>query len=112
MKIVNQTSFSLNKNFHIDSTLYADGAIDVNFNISKMWPEMHIRTEMYLDSGAGKYDLEIINRTINVCRLLRDHRYEPILQLMYKIVRTYGRVPTKCPIQTVNKTSHTVSKNR
>lgn len=64
-------------------------------------PDMFVQCEFYFDSGDGKYELEIVNKTISLCRLIREPRYERILQLFYKIMLQYGNFPKKCPVPKV-----------
>lgn len=101
VKIRNQSIYSIDDNVIVNSTLYSNGSLDVNMEITKPFPEMFVRSEMYLDSGLGKYELEILNKTINMCRIFQDPRYEPLLQLVYKIILQYGNFPKRCPIQKV-----------
>lgn len=69
--------------------------------VLKILPDMFVQFEFYVDSGSGKYEMEIANRTINICRLFREPRYEPILQILYKLVIQHGNFPKRCPIQKV-----------
>lgn len=56
-----------------------------------------------VDSGNGLYDLEYLNRTINICRLLGDPKYEPFLQLVVRTTLPSSNFPKKCPIGKVFK---------
>ncbi|KAJ6645472.1 hypothetical protein Bhyg_00678 [Pseudolycoriella hygida] len=51
-----------------------------------------------VDSGNGLYDMEYLNRTISVCRLLSDSKYEPFLQLIVRTTLSASNFPKKCPI--------------
>lgn len=64
---------------------------------------MYTQPEIYLDTGNGKYELEFMNRTIDVCKLFRDGRYEPLLQLLYKVLLKYTNFLQKCPVPKVFK---------
>ncbi len=39
-----------------------------------------------VDNGNGLYDLQYFNRTIDICRLLSDSKYEPFLQLVPEVL--------------------------
>lgn len=51
-----------------------------------------------VDSGNGLYDMEYFNRTIDICRLLVDSKYEPFLQLVVRTTLPNSNFPKKCPI--------------
>lgn len=65
------------------------------------FPELYVQCEIYLESGYGNYDLKILNKTVSLCRIIREPRYEPLLQKVYKIILQYGNFPTKCPMTKV-----------
>ncbi|KAJ6640896.1 hypothetical protein Bhyg_05829 [Pseudolycoriella hygida] len=99
VKIFNLTCFSADKNILVNATLTADGSLDVNVNLLKDYPEVHFIAEIYLDSGSGKYEMEILNKTVIVCRIFRQPRYEPLIQIIYKMVLPHSNYPTECPIR-------------
>ncbi len=51
-----------------------------------------------VDTGDGLYDLQYLNRTIDICRLLSDSKYEPFLQLVARTTMPASNFPKKCPI--------------
>lgn len=57
----------------------------------------------YTDSGNSRYDLELFNRTIDICMLLQNRRYEPLLQIVLKMLKNQSGnfIPRKCPINKV-----------
>lgn len=58
-----------------------------------------------MESGNGVYDMEIVNRTINLCEFFINPRYEPIIQVFYKAVSRNAVVPSSCPVQKVPNSS-------
>lgn len=60
----------------------------------------------YSDSGNGHYDLELLNRTINVCSLFGNKKYDLLLQVVYRILKEQSNIviPARCPI--IKVTTH------
>lgn len=86
---------------YANASLSPDGALSVFVQILENLNHPIAYTEVYVDSGNGQYDFEILNRTVNLCEFLRNKRYEPLLQIFYRIVSEGGSWPTACPIQKV-----------
>lgn len=64
-------------------------------------PFMH--TGLYFESDSGKYDLEVLNRTIDLCKFYKNKRYEPILQVIFKLFAdTLSHWARRCPMTKVN----------
>lgn len=57
-----------------------------------------VAVQFIFESSPDIYDMELMNRTIDFCRFLRDKRYEPILQIFYRIAREHTNFVTKCPV--------------
>lgn len=57
----------------------------------------------YTDSGNGLYDLELFNRTIDICTFFENKQYDPLLQVAYSMFKKERGVdiPTRCPIRKV-----------
>lgn len=53
------------------------------------------------ESTDGVYDMEFINRTIDFCQFFRNKRYEPVLQIFYRIFAAKSDVARSCPIKKV-----------
>lgn len=69
--------------------IYFKSSVDV-------YPSINVR--VMVDSGNGLYDLVYVNRTVDVCRILRDSKYEPFLQLVLRTSLHSANYPRKCPI--------------
>lgn len=48
-----------------------------------------MHTELYFESERSKYDMELMNRTIDLCKLYKNKRYEPLVQVIFKIFEDY-----------------------
>lgn len=60
------------------------------------------RVEIFMQSpDSNRYDLELINRTIDSCKLFKNSLYEPLMQLIYGIMLEYGDFPRSCPLKVV-----------
>lgn len=60
------------------------------------------RIEIILQSpDTGRYEMEVLNRTIDTCKLLRNRLYEPLIQIIYGIMLEYGNFPRSCPLKMV-----------
>lgn len=55
-----------------------------------------------VDNGNGLYDMELINRTVDICRLLSDAKYEPFLQTVLRTTLPSSNFPRKCPLGKVS----------
>lgn len=62
---------------------------------------LFIHTAIYFQSDDGKYDLELLNRTVDLCKFYKNKRYEPILQAAYKVFEDYTTHWFKCPVNKV-----------
>lgn len=57
-----------------------------------------LNSAVMVDTGNGLYDMEYYNRTVNICRILSDPKYEPFLQLVIRTTLPASNFPKKCPI--------------
>lgn len=61
-----------------------------------------ILVELFLQSpDTHLYDMEVVNRTIDICRLFKNILYEPLIQIIYGIALESGDFPNSCPIKPV-----------
>lgn len=63
----------------------------------------YLTVQSYLDSGNGLYDLPLFNGTIDVCMLLNNDQYEPLIQVLMRLLKKRSGVvtPSRCPIPKV-----------
>lgn len=67
-------------------------------------PFMH--TELYLESDRGNYDMELINRTTDLCEFYKTKTFKPLVQLILKSFESY--LPhwyKSCPVNKVKTLS-------
>lgn len=99
MKSVTQEKFSNLTN--VNAALSPTGALTIFVEVLGDVNHPFAHTKIYVDSGNGQYDFEIMNRTVNFCEFFRSKSYEPLLQIFYKILLENGPWPTACPIRKV-----------
>ncbi len=75
--------------------------LNLNVDILETVKNEFSHTEIFLQSADGVYDLEIINRTIDMCRLFSDITYEPILQVGLRLYKSSSKFIRGCVIKKV-----------
>lgn len=85
----------------MNASISKSGAFSIWVQILEPMNQPFIHTEIFIDSGKGEFDFELLNRTVDICELFHNQGYEPLLQIFYKILRDKGSWPNKCPIQKV-----------
>lgn len=85
----------------VNSSISTSGAISIYVNILQDISEMNAKVVILIESSSGNYDLELVNKTINVCEFFRNRRYEPMLQVFYKSINKGGNLPKSCPLRKV-----------
>lgn len=80
-------------NASIDDQMRLNIVFRTSINISPF-----LNAAVMVDNGNGLYDMEYFNRTINICKLLSDPKYEPFLQLVVRTTLPASNFPKKCPI--------------
>ncbi len=79
-----------------------DNALSIHVQIKEPLIKPIIRSQIYLQSlENGQYEVELMNRTIDVCKFLSNKLHEPLLQIAYQIVQDYGTAPDSCPVKEV-----------
>lgn len=91
----------LSNSVAMNASISQSGAFNIWVQILENLNQPFVHTEIYVDSGKGEIDFELLNRTIDICEFLRNQRYEPLLQIFYAIVRERGSWPKTCPVQKV-----------
>ncbi len=79
-----------------------DGVQTAYYELKK--DNMLIFVNSIIDIGDDDDDfgIEFMNKTINICKMLSNRRYEPLMGLFYKIVQDLEpTLPKKCPIKKV-----------
>lgn len=81
----------------------AAGTLSLHVNVLTNIFSPHLMAVGYLDSGNNRYDLGLFNRTIDLCMFWENNRYEPLLQVAFKLLKKQISrfLPPKCPIRKV-----------
>lgn len=87
----------------VNLTFAESGKFDVNIEFLDKIRKPFIQTGLYFESDDGKYDLEVLNRTVDMCKFYKNKRYEPILQVIFKLFEdTLSHWARSCPMNKVN----------
>lgn len=70
--------------------------MNMNLDILETVKSAFGSVEIFLQSTDGKYDLELMNRTVDLCRLFRDITYEPMLQVGMRLSKSSSNYLTGC----------------
>ncbi|XP_037038390.1 uncharacterized protein LOC119075911 [Bradysia coprophila] len=97
IKLTNFSFSSVNNNFTFNVTI-TNSVIDAWIDVKETIEQLYVHPEVHLDLGNGKYDFEFMNRRVDVCRLLRDKKYEPLIQMAFRSILPYCNCPSRCPI--------------
>lgn len=61
-----------------------------------------VRSEIYVQSSVNdSYNVEVMNRTIDACTFFSNKLHEPLMQIIFQIVQSYGSIPHSCPVKMV-----------
>lgn len=101
VEFTNISTFSRVNFIEINSSISTVGSISIHLNFLQDVYNMFAKTVIKLETSDQVYDLEFINKTINVCEFFKNRKYEPILQLLYKVLNKNRSFPTSCPIRKV-----------
>lgn len=103
VEISNVTTKTFVSSIEIKSTVSTGGSLSFYWNVLEDLPlPLYAKAKVMLKSSSGYYDLEMINRTIEVCKFFNDRKYEPILQVFFKLFIKTSKFPSSCPIRKVN----------
>lgn len=64
---------------------------------------LFVNLAFYLEAQRGKYDLEVINRTIDFCDFLLHRESDPFVNIIFKVLSQYSNIPEQCPIKKVSE---------
>ncbi|KAJ6632809.1 hypothetical protein Bhyg_17551, partial [Pseudolycoriella hygida] len=95
----NVTIESFSTKCECNTSVTPPGFLNVHINMLEAVHNRYSHTELYLQSDNGKYDLEVVNRTVDMCRFFRDVTYEPILQVAFKLFKSNSKFFTSCFIK-------------
>lgn len=98
----NVTCESFDNAIEMNATLSTSGAMTIFVEVLDEINNVFGQAEVFIDSGTGRYDFEVLNRLVDFCQFFRNKRYEPLLQIFYKIFVENGSWPKSCPIRRVS----------
>lgn len=86
----------------MNATLSPSGAITFYVRTLTEIKELFLTGVLkYSTDNSLNFDMEFTNKTIDVCKVLHNARYEPLVQLGYKIIAQQMLLPRRCPVQKV-----------
>ncbi|KAJ6635420.1 Integrator complex subunit 10 [Pseudolycoriella hygida] len=84
--------FNITKLQSLGHTLY--------MNVLKDNIDLYANIRICFEANKNQYTTEFVNKTISVCRLIHDRRYEPLLRAIHLSLMEYSpEFINKCPIQ-------------
>lgn len=101
VEFTNVSTDSLVHYVQVNSSISANGSISIYVNFLRDVFNVYVKTVITVASADQVYDLELINKSVNFCEFLRNGKYEPILQVLYKIFNKNRSFPTSCPVRKV-----------
>ncbi len=85
-----------------NATLSADGSITFFakplVEVKQIFLTVVIK---FSNDGSENFDIDFMNKTINLCKMFYNPRYEPLIQLVVKIISVKVRLPQRCPVRKV-----------
>lgn len=97
IKLTNLSFYSTSNIIWTNITM-KDSVVDTLVDLKSTFQQMYLHMSIDVDLGNGKFDFNAMNRTIDVCRVYRDRKYEPFIQILYKSVLPSCNCPSRCPI--------------
>lgn len=101
--IANHTEEIYSSKVQLNATFTESNKFNFNVEFLEIVREPFLHVGLYFESSEGVHDLEIMNRTIDLCKFYKNKRYEPILQVIFKLFEeTMSHWTKSCPMQKVN----------
>lgn len=88
----------------MNATLSENGALTFFINPARDFNNAFATVGLDLSTdGSDNFNVNFLNKTIDICKLLSVSRYELLLKLVYKIVSENDNVhfPQRCPFKKV-----------
>lgn len=71
-------------------------------NVLKDNIDLYATTGIHFEANKNEFTTEFANKTISVCRLIHDRRYEPFLRILHTMLKKHSpEFIDKCPIKKV-----------
>lgn len=78
-----------------------DSVVDAYVDLRRSFQQFYVHMSVDVDLENGKFEFKVMNRTIDVCRLFRDRKYAPFVQMLYRSLLPSCNCPSRCPIEKV-----------
>ncbi len=87
------------------SFAFADSSIfNINVEFLKHVRNPFMHTDLHFESTNGKYDLELLNTTVDYCKWLKNVRFKPVVQMILKLFNDHFTNWFKsCPLNKVKR---------
>lgn len=100
--VFTKLAYNYNKEFgEANATLSAHGSVSFfvksTVNIDRLFLTSLVQ---FSSDGTDNFDINFTNKTVDICKLSRNPRYEPLIQLVFKILSEKVHLP-RCPVKKV-----------
>lgn len=86
----------------MNATLSPDGYLSLFIQSSIDIERLFLTVVIKFGTADSDFNIEFMNRTVEICKFQRNPRYEPLLQLFYKILSEKMQLPQRCPVKKVS----------
>lgn len=101
INLINATSEVYSNKMDLNATVN-NNSMNMYLTIKEQQEHPFLQIELFMQSpDSGRYDMELVNRTIDECKLFENRSYEPLIQIIYGIILEHGKFARSCPIKSV-----------
>lgn len=85
----------------VNVTLSNDTGLNSYILLKRKLEIIYLQIGFHAESRKGHYDLEVVNKTVNMCQFLKNMDDEPLLKVIYSIILNHSNLPRQCPFEKV-----------